>query len=102
MFLKIGHDVTLQPLKAIKITGIEYFVSLNNLLYKSALSFQISLKSSSALYHSIPERKRLTEYSPVNELKAVKNKVEIAGMKQAHVRLSLNFDNLLLPLLDAF
>ncbi len=55
--------------------------------------FQISLKSSSALYHTIPERKRLTEYSPVNELKAMKNKVEIEGMKQAHVRLFRYLEN---------
>ena len=46
----------------------------------------MSSKSSCALFDAIPEKKRLSEYSPVNELKAVKNSVEITGMKNAHVR----------------
>ncbi len=58
--------------------------SLNHPLFIPSFC-QLSNKSSHALHHLIPPRKLLTEYSPVNELKAVKNVVEVAGMRKAHV-----------------
>jgi len=46
----------------------------------------ISSKSSAALSSLIPEENLITDASPVCVAKAVKNEVEIEGMKQAHIR----------------
>ena len=46
----------------------------------------MSNKSSYALVNLIPESRRLlTGVSPVTSRKAIKNEVEIAGMRRAHV-----------------
>ena len=42
----------------------------------------VSDKSSYALFNAVPENKRINVPSPVNILKAVKNEVEIQGMKE--------------------
>ncbi|XP_028403265.1 xaa-Pro aminopeptidase 1-like isoform X1 [Dendronephthya gigantea] len=46
----------------------------------------ISGSSSAALNTLIPKTRRLSEMSPVTKLKAVKNDVEIEGMRNAHIR----------------
>ena len=47
---------------------------------------QMSNKSSYALVNLVPESRRLlTGVSPVTARKAIKNEVEIAGMRRAHV-----------------
>ncbi|XP_065071332.1 xaa-Pro aminopeptidase 1-like isoform X2 [Rhopilema esculentum] len=46
----------------------------------------ISSKNSAALASLVPEENLITETSPVCVAKAVKNEVEIEGMRQAHIR----------------
>ncbi|XP_058444565.1 xaa-Pro aminopeptidase ApepP [Malaya genurostris] len=46
----------------------------------------ISLGSNYALSALIPEEKRFHEITPINLMKAVKNEVEAAGMRQCHIR----------------
>lgn len=54
--------------------------------YTMLWSVQISNKSSYALVNLIPESRRvLTAVSPVTCKKAIKNAVEINGMRRAHV-----------------
>ncbi|XP_058832676.1 xaa-Pro aminopeptidase ApepP isoform X2 [Topomyia yanbarensis] len=59
---------------------------LKSLAESSANRVWISLGSSYALTALIPEEKRLHEITPINLMKAVKNEVEAAGMRQCHIR----------------
>ncbi|GAB1861150.1 Xaa-Pro aminopeptidase 1-like isoform X2 [Camponotus japonicus] len=45
-----------------------------------------TLGASKEIYNSIPPEKRLAKPSPVIDLRAEKNKVEIAGMRRSHLR----------------
>lgn len=45
----------------------------------------VSPSSSYGIVSSIPEERRLQEESPIQLRKAVKNSIEIEGMKKAHV-----------------
>ncbi|EAA06322.4 AGAP000476-PA [Anopheles gambiae str. PEST] len=61
------------------LPGIDEYVRGGNRL-------MVSTACSQALYAAIPADQRLQQYSPVAKLKAVKNAVEAAGMRRAHVR----------------
>ncbi|XP_029168203.1 xaa-Pro aminopeptidase 1-like isoform X3 [Nylanderia fulva] len=45
-----------------------------------------TLGASKEIYNSIPPEKRLAKPSPVIDLRAEKNKVEVAGMRRSHLR----------------
>lgn len=68
--------------------------SLNRRMFKDFLTMfmqqqsgriWVSPSSSYGIVSSIPEERRLQEESPIQLRKAVKNSVEIEGMKKAHV-----------------
>lgn len=46
----------------------------------------VSPKSSYEVVHSIPEESRVLAVTPVLTMKAIKNEVEVAGMKNAHIK----------------
>ncbi|XP_059620428.1 xaa-Pro aminopeptidase ApepP isoform X1 [Phlebotomus argentipes] len=59
---------------------------LVQLLEQSTGKFWISPTSSFSLNHLIPEKRRVQEITPIALLKAVKNPVEVEGLKNCHVR----------------
>ncbi|XP_055524456.1 xaa-Pro aminopeptidase ApepP [Wyeomyia smithii] len=59
---------------------------LKTLVEASGSRVWISLGSSYALTALVPEEKRIHEITPINLMKAVKNEVEVAGMRQCHIR----------------
>lgn len=46
----------------------------------------MSDSSSYALVNLVPDGRRVSEISPIQLMKAVKNNVEIEGMKRAHIK----------------
>ncbi|KAG7156581.1 Xaa-Pro aminopeptidase 1-like 1 [Homarus americanus] len=63
-------------------------LKLNNGITKVMLGKKYSYSggASYAIYSAVPEEKRLVTISPVLEMKARKNPVEIKGMKDSHIR----------------
>ncbi|XP_053692241.1 xaa-Pro aminopeptidase ApepP [Sabethes cyaneus] len=59
---------------------------LKTLTEASGSRVWVSLGSSYALTALVPEEKRLHKITPINLMKAVKNEVEAAGMRQCHIR----------------
>ena len=72
--------VTIQPYGAIK----EWLTNAVETCEEGKI--WLSDKANYALFNTVPERKCLNKPSPVAEMKSVKNEVEIAGMKNAHVK----------------
>ncbi|CAB3987481.1 Hypothetical predicted protein [Paramuricea clavata] len=71
--------VTLRPYEDIA-TAVDQLAS------SSLGKIWISSSSSAALNTLLPKERRVSEMSPVAKLKAIKNAVEIEGMKNAHIR----------------
>ena len=57
------------------------------LLMNDDPSIQISQSSSYSLCSLIPSARRIKKLCPIQLMKAIKNEVEIAGMRNAHVRM---------------
>ncbi|XP_071505473.1 xaa-Pro aminopeptidase 1-like [Diadema antillarum] len=77
--LNTGHEVTLHSYSAIQRFVTDLFVGGGKKTW-------ISAHSSFALVNLIPKQHRYIHNSPIWQSKAVKNEVEIQGMKQAHIR----------------
>ncbi|XP_050067601.1 xaa-Pro aminopeptidase ApepP-like [Anopheles maculipalpis] len=61
------------------LAGVEEYVRGGNRI-------MVSTACSQALYAAIPTDQRIQQYSVVAKMKAVKNAVEAAGMRRAHIR----------------
>lgn len=61
-------------------------MAVEDLVESCSGTIWISSPSSAALNTLIPKTRRLSQLSPVAKLKAMKNPVEIQGMKNAHIR----------------
>jgi len=81
----LGSDVTIKPYNAI-------FDDLRALSAAATSAFKYSVwmdprRCNVALLHAVAEEERILEReSPIALLKSVKNKVEIEGLRQAHIR----------------
>jgi Xaa-Pro aminopeptidase len=64
----------------------EVFSTLEQLAKDTDGKVWISLGSSESLTELIPKRKRHQDITPINVMKAIKNDVEVEGMKNCHVR----------------
>ncbi|KAL3865143.1 hypothetical protein ACJMK2_006764 [Sinanodonta woodiana] len=74
-----GINITTKPYEDVK-------AFVGNLADEVKGKIWVSDKSSYGLVQNVPKIKRLMQPSPVSLMKAVKNSVEIEGMKRAHVK----------------
>ncbi|KAK3598180.1 hypothetical protein CHS0354_034092 [Potamilus streckersoni] len=74
-----GINITTKPYEDVK-------AFVGNLADEIKGKIWVSDKSSYGLVQNVPKTKRLMQPSPVSLMKAVKNSVEIEGMKRAHVK----------------
>lgn len=62
------------------------YETIRFLMTKYFSLFQMSDSSSYALVNVVPDGRRVSEMSPIQLMKAIKNDVEIEGMKRAHIK----------------